>query len=268
MKDGQIRIELDRFFSERLAPFYRAVSEANEINVERYSWPCLPYVGDAFESGHHPRILFVGKAPGAWSDRTAEEIQRQGYGNLGECLQRNKTASDLLELSKDCVLQRVLPFYAGGQTDWPLQSPFWRRCYVLTVRTFRSTPNLNCPRNRELSAECFKGIAWTNVFKVGNARGNPDGVMREFLLENFNTLRGEIERIEPEIVVFSTGSTYDKFLQRSLNAQVVSPAERVSEVEGLPSFVKLAIRTSHFQKLRNDELTVLAKKMIRACSAI
>jgi predicted glycoside hydrolase/deacetylase ChbG (UPF0249 family) len=92
--------------------------------------------------------------------------------------------------------------------------------------------------------------------------------MREFLLENFNTLRGEIERIEPEIVVFSTGSTYDKFLQRSLNAQVVSPAERVSEVEGLPSFVKLAIRTSHFQKLRNDELTVLAKKMIRACSAI
>lgn len=39
--------------------------------------------------------------------------------------------------------------------------------------------------------------------------GNPDDTMRQLLLRNFDTLAGEIDLIRPDVVVFSTGPSYD-----------------------------------------------------------
>ena len=135
---------------------------------------------------------------------------------------------------------------------------------MLTARTFRNDPSLACHRDPELAKECFLGVAWTNVFKVGMKVGNPDDTMRQLLLRNFDTLAGEIDLIRPDVVVFSTGPSYDYFLQQSsLRAKVVHPKERVSDVSDLPPFIKCAIRTPHFRVLTNSGLPMIARLMTR-----
>lgn len=80
---------------------------------------------------------------------------------------------------------------------------------MLTARTFRNDPSLECPRDPKLAREYFTGIALTNLLKVGMEAGNPDDTMRQLLLRNFDTLAGEIDLIRPDVVVFSTGPSYD-----------------------------------------------------------
>ena len=99
MKQGSIGDKLREYFSEKIPSFYRVVKETG-IRAERYAWPFLPYVGEAFPEGSGPRILFVGKATGAWADNW----KGQDYGNLKECMERNIGASELLELTKRVVL--------------------------------------------------------------------------------------------------------------------------------------------------------------------
>ena len=124
------------------------------------------------------------------------------------------------------------------------------------------------PRDPKLARECFTGIALTNLFKVGMEAGNPDDTMRQLLLRNFDTLAGEIDLIRPDVAFFSTGPSYDYFLQHSsLKAKGVHPKERVSEVANLPPFVKCVIRTPHFRTLRNNEVPIIAALMAGAREA-
>jgi hypothetical protein len=258
MEHASARERLQDYFSEKIPSFYDAVLNAG-IRPERYAWPFLPYVGEAFQAGTGRGILFVGKATGAWSDRC------DGYGNLKECMDRRITAAELLALTKWVVLERVLPHYANEHPKSPLSSLFWRRCYVLSIRTFRNDSRFECPRDATLARECFTGIAWTNLFKVGMEKGNPDSTMRQFLLRSFDTLGDEINLIRPDVVVFSTGRSYDAFLQdSSARVKVLEREDRVSKVSGLPPFVECAIRTPHFQSVPNNELSRIAELMARA----
>lgn len=253
MSDEHPRAAMDKYFAAKLPTFYAAVKESR-IPVSVYAAPCLPYIGSAFCDERSPRVLFVGKAT-------------YGWGCLTEAIDERWTAGEWIGDSESFILERVLPFF-GRLQPGPhgcYHSSFWRRIYSLTCRLSCGRADLSYEREADQARRCFATIAWTNLFKVGTVAGNPDGRMAELLLTHLNTLPDEIRILRPRVVVFSTGSTYDYWLSRSLvvfGAKVEVPSERISAVSGLPG-VKCALRTPHFQACTTEEFDELCRTVVR-----
>jgi len=250
LSDKHPHTVMETYFSDKLAKFYTVVKESS-IRLSDYAAPCLPYVGNAFSKDGSPRILFVGKAT-------------KGWGRLEEAIDGKRTAADWLGDSEIFILERVLPFYGRLQPGAAgyYQSSFWRRIYSLTCRVMLSQADSSYEREAHRAQGCFEAIAWTNLFKIGTYVGNPDTRMRELLLAHLNTLPDEIEMLQPHIVIFSTGSTYDDFLFRSLGTTVEHPSDRVSVVSGLPD-ASCALRTPHFQSCTTGEFDGLCRTVFR-----
>ena len=116
-------------------------------------------------------------------------------------------------------------------------------------------------RDAETAHACFHRITWTNVFRVGGFAGNPDSRMIQLLLNEFNTLRDEINILKPQVTLFSTGRSYDDLLCQALGITSVNFDQRgpFSIVSGLGDSVKVALRTQHFQRLTNLQVEEISK---------
>lgn len=242
---------LSDYYSKRLPCLYQGFA-SNHIAKDNYSEPQLPYVGEDFEAQDAPRLLVVGKAPNSWHGR-----------HLG-CT----PAEESLERSRRFIRERVMPYYANLPSQDPLgpcRTPFWTRTYLLGVRICRREPTLAYERREDWAQQCFRQLAWTNVFKVGGCEGgNPNHAMCEHLLQHFNTLPDEMEIIHPHVVVFSTGTSYDRHLRISLDVGLEGlGGHRMAIVRGLPPFVSLGVRTCHFQRLTNQALDRLCTLILQ-----
>jgi hypothetical protein len=103
-----------------------------------------------------------------------------------------------------------------------------------------------------VSEKCFRSIAWSNVFKVGPPkakRGNPNQELIA-VQKKENTLKEELEILEPDVVIFSTGPRYDDFLSDFLPITCMSDAAPnhlgIKEIE-IEDLDALVFRTYHFQ---------------------
>lgn len=80
--------------------------------------------------------------------------------------------------------------------------------------------------------------------------GNPDPDMENFLLKYFNTLREEIECLNPSAVILMTGKNYDECLEFTFPNYTLLPiiknigTEEIARLGGVPGIV---IRTPHPQ---------------------
>lgn len=227
------------------------------LNKRCYMKPCLPYIGKQYRRSD-VRIVFVGKAP----------------------LARNRSpATDGLSFNEAIrdsfgTVDWVSEHFAGRDGYY---SSFWRSIYLLTGSLQEDRKELMDYRLDEKSElksrNCFESIAWTNIFKICMRRkeskdNNPDDRMCKFLLEHFNTLPDEIDALKPDVIIFTTGKSYDKYLDKALRGRFQI---RTRELKGLPGVSRISIighstlvlRTPHFQAMSRLELKHLYRYIKR-----
>jgi hypothetical protein len=160
----------------------------------------------------------------------------------------------LVELPKEFIEGEIIPFYGGEAGHY--HGPFWRRIYQLSGKLLMDHPVEDYERERRRSEECFRSIAWSNVFKVGALKsegGNPKkkliDIQKEENKKEGNAFEEEITALQPDVAIFSTGpDEYDKHIKDLLpntSMKDVGPEHlKMKEIEGLDT---LAFRTYHFQ---------------------
>ena len=114
---------------------------------------------------------------------------------------------------------------------------------------------LRYERNSDKSKNCFNSLSWNNVFKFGSVEGNPPEELIDILINEDKSLYEDIISLNPDLVLFSTGVTYDEYLKKIL---LGSELEMIGEepndlmIIKIPYYKGLAIRTTHFQRLSNQ----------------
>ncbi len=76
-------------------------------------------------------------------------------------------------------------------------------------------------------------LAWSNLCKIGRSRGNPNAALAEVQRPlAIETLRVEIKRLEPTLVVFVTGDYQDQFVYQALGISKGSPGDFETRTHG------------------------------------
>lgn len=241
--------QIARELKPKYVSLIKGIESDREVDPNECTIPFVPYVGSSYCQAKH-KILIVGKATYGWGKGDSG----QGSGTLGAVLGKNDLYEYIAKLPKKFIEEEIIPFYGGEKGHY--HSQFWNRIYRLTGNLLLDCPVSEYKRERQVSEKCFRSIAWSNVFKVGATkaeRGNPNPKLISFQKAH-NTLEAEINILQPNIVIFSTGPTYDRYLKDLLPNSTLRDADPddlgVKEVEGLES---LAFRTCHFQYYSNQK---------------
>ena len=208
-------MQFEEWTYKRLKPKYLSLIERLvEVEIaDECTIPFVPYVGGSY-SNAKPKILIIGKATFGWG----KGDEGQGSGALNDVLGMDDHAlwEHLVELPKEFIEGEIIPFYGGE--DGHYNGPFWRRIYQLSSKLLVGHPVADYKRERHRSEECFRSIAWSNVFKVGALKsegGNPKkkliDIQKEENKKEGNAFEEEITALQPDVVIFSTGpDEYDK----------------------------------------------------------
>ena len=89
------------------------------------------------------------------------------------------------------------------------------------------------------------GIVSTNIIKIGRNGKGYDNEVKDLTKEYFNVIRKELEILQPDLVVFTTGPKYDKIIKEFLgevNILLDNNKLAIYKIEGLSYG---AIRTYH-----------------------
>jgi hypothetical protein len=212
--------------------------------------PFVPYVGASYCDAK-PKILIIGKATYGWG----KGDEGQGSGTLNDVLDIDDHVPlhHLSKLSEEFIEGQIIPFYGGEKGLY--HSNFWNRIFRLAGRCLYGYQKYE--RERRRSEECFRSIAWSNVFKVGALKsegGNPNKDLIS-IQKDVNTLEEEIRVLQPNVVIFSTGPSYDEhinaFLKKPMKVpKYLDPELGVKEIKDLGC---LAFRTYHFQSRSNHD---------------
>ncbi len=231
----------------------------DEKLADKCTIPFVPYRGSAYGDDNKPKILVIGKATYGWG----KGEKGQGGGALNAVLGRDDLWDHLSKLSEEFIEGQIIPFYGGEKGLY--HSQFWNRIYRLTGQCLYgySASKSEYKRERQRSEECFRSIAWSNVFKVGALKsegGNPKkkliDIQKEENKKEGNAFEEETTALQPDVAIFSTGppdeyDTHIKDLLTNTSMEGVGPEHlKIKEIEGLDT---LAFRTYHFQYYSNEK---------------
>ena len=241
---------LDEIYSDRILK--DVLININSIfpDAENYSWPMIPYVGKNYDKAN-PKLLFVGKAPFGWGG----DRKHFKDTSLREVISRKIPISIVRNETDRFIEKEVIPYYSGYEGY--SSSRFMQRIYIISRFAF----------GQESQAEkILTSIAWTNLFKICRCNGElPPAKMKGYLLDNFNFLEREIDKLNPDIIIFSTGisAEYDKYLFGPNNytfknheVKLEGVADGIARVLGIEAD---AFRTIHFQVIKRDMLYNLCR---------
>ena len=247
--------EIKQMLIEKVGPLIREMIceiENNKYSTEKCCWPFMPYIGSKYSTSNK-KILIVGKATKGWGGDG-------GAGKLSEVIKKPDFLKCLSELTDNFIKKRVTPYYAGSNDKNNYQSSFWRRIYRLTSALLNGESELpEYKLDPVKSTECFESIAWTNIFKISAIEGNPPkeliNIIKNLCIE---ALYKEIEVLQPNIILFSTGKSYDCYLKEFLNISDsdIDSNKEITSIK-IKDFDGVAFRTTHFQALRNSKLEEL-----------
>lgn len=191
-----------------------------QIDTDFYDGPHLAYAFDDY-SGAKKKIVFVGQEPNGWAGSISHNVD------------------DLLHKYKDFKMCD-----AGGKS----YTAFWEYIYDF--------------KNTLLNTGNAKDFMWLNVSKFceadtgGTIQSDDDFYL---LNENFNVLVQEIKILNPDIVIFFTGSNWDyainHLLENTVKFNEVHNSVAVKEVAKLtsPHLPFYSYRLQHPRYLRTKK---------------
>jgi len=244
------------YSEDKLQQLFQKLKKST-LSLKEFSWPMIPYVGYNYEESD-PKLLFVGKVAYGWGDKNS---------NLKSVVDGKVKITSVMHEAYDFIINKIMPYYSGNYSrkDVYSSSRLMQRIYVISCAAFDCTKSAEYLINERFSEMVFKSIAWTNLFKICLVDGNePSHAMKSFLLANFNYLDQEIKLLQPDFVIFSTGTTleYDNYLRRdtfsNYDIQFRDIYRRIVEVFGLNM---KSYRTIHFQRMSQKQLEFLCDSL-------
>ena len=147
-------------------------------NRNRLSNPLLLYLNDEEKYQNADlKIMFFGQETNTWE------------GELG-----GKSIEELLHTYSE-FFGKGKCFSYGGQ--------FWNavRDYVRSIK--------------QMAPDKSVEFVWNNLIKVGKAdsKGKPGADLIEFQKKEFPVIKGEIEILKPDLIIFFTGPYYDQYIE-------------------------------------------------------
>lgn len=200
-------------FEEKVKQLFddlRKREQAGELVLSKYSYLFVPYIGRGYWMAPK-RILLVGRSVDGWDDFCGRET-------LEAAVEEEPSIEKLVGITMRYIEGKVIPDYARpGRTRYKDDKgntiPNEKDRHIFHV-VFQLAPYImdgnpvlgeRPDYTKENSERCFYSFAWSNLCKIGFVRGNPDEDMMYFQIRSFNTLRKEIECLEPDIIIFMTG---------------------------------------------------------------
>ncbi len=210
-------------------------------------FPFIPIVQDSFVDG--PRVMICGKGGGSWGLKHAGIEGIGPHTTLAGVPERNwypevlKVHHAFVENGAKRYLSGQKGGYSGGA--W-LRSLYMVMVHALLGREIGERWDRSL-RNPEDAEYFYANVALTNVDKVARKKNNLDSALRK-IHDKYYTFCEEIEVLEPRLVWFPTGPSYDRHLEKALPQICFENLGcGVQEVKGLGC---LALRTYHPQYSR------------------
>lgn len=228
----------------------------SSYGAEHCGFPFLPIVRDSFVDG--PRVMICGKGGGSWG------LHHAGIEGIGP----NTTLDDVPERGwypevlkvHHAFVENGAKRFLSGQEGGYSRGAWLRSLYMVMVHALlgreigeRWDRSLRNPEDAEYF---YANVALTNVDKVARKKNNFDSALRKIHDKHY-TLSEEIEVLEPRLIWFPTGPSYDRHLEKALpEISVEGVAPGVEEVKGLRC---LALRTYHPQYTRVFKAAAFAR---------
>jgi hypothetical protein len=171
---------------EKLLPLYKSLLQTSNSEKDIYTF-CLQW-GNQFIEEDNSKILFVGKATNGWITNSKDiEIL------FGETEKRIFARGDQMKWVGN--LENNVKGYNTRK------SAFWR--IIKRVTEYKNG-----------KSEWQNKIAWSNLYKLSIAKGNPDEKLKKTQLEICKKiLETEIEILKPKYVVFITSKWENEFIE-------------------------------------------------------
>lgn len=219
------------------------IEEARKnLDSENIAVPFVPYVGDNYAQAKH-KILVVGKATYGWKCKDVSGNNNESLAEIS--LEDPEWWHRLEEAPKNFIEEHVLPFYAGKE-GYHYHSLFWNRIYRILGALLSDKDISKYERDESVSQTVFRSFAWTNVFKLAGLKGNPRKKLREPQIES-NSLPDEISYLDPDVILFFTGPSYDKHLCRIFPDISLAEPNSLKQVPSVREQAKVTLRTYHLQ---------------------
>jgi hypothetical protein len=233
-----------------------------EYELGKCGIPWLPYCGkDYGQAGI--KVYICGKAGGSWGLRYVSVKGWDENSNLA-CVKLDHGYyevgdwyDEMLRVQKEFIAQGVEPFWSGsgGFT----RGAWWREIYkvagaLLCGRDIPEKWSYQEQGNPRVAESILNSIAWSNLHKVSEFRGNPRRALLK-LHKDLYTIKRELKMLRPHVVWFPTAPGYDHLLRRALSLPKDSIVDtryrgiaRVCELDYLMApHRSIALRTYHPQ---------------------
>jgi hypothetical protein len=230
--------KLHQLVEQKLRP---QIEEARKnLDSEKIAVPFLPYVGNDYAQAKH-KVLVVGKATYGWKCKDVSGNNNESLAEIS--LEDPEWWHRLEEAPKNFIEGCVLPFYAGREG---YKSLFWNRIYRILGDLLSENNISRYDRDESVSQTVFRSFAWTNVFKLAGLKGNPRKKLREPQIQS-NSLPDEISYLEPDVILFFTGPSYDKYLCEIFQEMSLAEPNSLKQVPGVREQARVTLRTYHPQ---------------------
>lgn len=235
------------------------IEEARKnLDSENIAVPFVPYVGDNYAQAKH-KILVVGKATHGWGWKDGQWNKEASLKDIEQNISEAQWYSELSKIPNEFIERKIIPHYSGCSGYY--YSRFWKSIYQIAGVLLDMGTAEYC-RSKQVAEHVFSSVAWTNLFKLTDRKGNPSSSLIK-LQNPHNSLIEEIECLNPDIILFFTGPPYDKHLERVLPhiAEYYGPYN-IKEIYGVTRELpagqpKVALRTYHpqYYKFSIEEVT-------------
>jgi hypothetical protein len=254
--------QLKEVVKDEIEKLVKRLSE-KEYELGIYDIPWLPYCGKDYGQAKC-KIYVCGKAGGSWglkyvsvngwdeNSNLASVKLDNGYYEAGDWY------DEMLWVKREFVAQGVRPFWSGFEGGFT-RGAWWREIYkvagaLLCKREIPKKWSYRKHGNRHVAEIILNSIAWSNLHKISEFRGNPRRDLLK-LHKDLYTIKSEMEILRPNVVWFPTAPGYDHLLRRALSLPkgsiVDTRYQGIARVSGLEDLMdpegSIALRTYHPQ---------------------
>jgi len=234
-----------------------------EYELGKCGIPWLPYCGKDYDQAK-TKIYVCGKAGGSWglkyvsvkgwdeNSNLASVKLDDGYYEAGDWY------DEMLWVIREFIVKGVKPFWSGREGGFN-RGAWWRDIYKVAGALLckREIPEKWSSRehgNPRVARIILNSIAWSNLHKISEFRGNPKKDLLNLYKDHY-TIQRELEILKPNVVWFPTAPGFDHLLQQALSLPEGSIVETqyqgIARVCGLEDLMdphrSIALRTYHPQ---------------------
>ncbi len=231
---------MDHKINRKLKKLFKEIHQDEDDN-SKIAVPFVPYIGCSYCKASK-KVLVVGKATDGWGWKDSKEDEDATLEKVK--VDQPEWFEELKKIAPKFIEEKIIRFYSGNKG---YSSLLWNRTYRILSKLLEDQPLCAYSRDPKIAGKAFRSFAWTNVFKVTHTRGNPKKKLRERQTE-CNTLKDEIEYLQPDAILFFTSPSYDKHLKEVLPGIHIEGVP-IAKISGLDSygFEGIALRTYHPQ---------------------